>query len=400
MDATALACDVAALLSERRISNGDNRQSMNVHEQVEALQDWRARGRLAAMAWGLDAEACRRVDAATAQWRRLLKVARPATAAPDAEQVGVLLLLAYPDRLAQLRDGSEGRYLLSQGRGARLSGAWQPPYLVAAHLDAGQGEARIQMGQSLSLESIRRYGGEQRKTVDVLAWDRERAQVIAERQERFGELILDSRLLENPAPGQVLGCLLEGVRLTGLPWSLLARQLQARVCSAAQWLPTSDWPDFDDAALLDTLEDWLAPYLQGAKNLKAVAALDLHALLWARLDWQQQQRLDAAAPTHLEVPSGSKIRLEYSIGQPPVLAVKLQELFGLADTPTVAMGQVAVLLHLLSPAQRPIQVTQDLRGFWEKTYHDVRKDLRGRYPRHPWPDDPWQAVPMRGTKRR
>lgn len=400
MAAGALACDVAALLSERRINSRDGGQSMSVHEQVEALQDWRARGRLAAAAWGLDEEACRRVDAAAAQWRRLLKINPATSTPPDPEQVGVLLLSAYPDRLAQRRDGSDGRYLLSQGRGARLSGAWQPPYLVAAHLDAGQGEARIQMAQSLSLDSIRQYGAAQRYMLDVLAWDREREQVVAERQERFGELVLESRLLENPAPQQVLRCLLEGLRLSGLPWSPSARQLQARVCCAMQWLPELAWPDFDDVALLDTLELWLAPYVQGAKTLKAIAALDLHALLWARLDWQQQQRLEEMLPTHLNVPSGSKIRLEYAIDQPPVLAVKLQELFGLADTPTIAMGRVAVVLHLLSPAQRPIQVTQDLRGFWEKTYHDVRKDLRGRYPRHPWPDDPWQAVPTRGTKRR
>jgi ATP-dependent helicase HrpB len=166
------------------------------------------------------------------------------------------------------------------------------------------------------------------------------------------------------------------------------------------WFPDESWPDVSDAALTGTLADWLGPYLDGITRRAHLARLDLLAILKARLDWQQGQQLDRDAPTHLEVPSGSRLKLDYTPGESPVLAVKLQEMFGLADTPRVARGRVPVTLHLLSPARRPIQVTQDLKGFWERTYSEVKKELKGRYPKHPWPDDPWSAAPTRRAKPR
>ena len=159
-------------------------------------------------------------------------------------------------------------------------------------------------------------------------------------------------------------------------------------------------PDVSDATLTVTLDQWLPPYLDGVTRRAHLVRLDLLAILSAHLGWKQGQQLDSDAPTHLSVPSGSHLRLDYKPGESPVLAVKLQEMFGLADTPRVARGRVAVTLHLLSPARRPIQVTQDLRGFWERTYVQVRKELKGRYPKHPWPEDPWNAVPTARAKRR
>ena len=183
-----------------------------------------------------------------------------------------------------------------------------------------------------------------------------------------------------------------------LPWTDELREWQARLLSLRHWFPDEEWPDLSDASLVARLEEWLEPWLDGITRREHVQRLNLAAALRALLDYRLQARLDNAAPTHLQVPSGSRIRLRYHPGEPPVLAVKLQELFGLADTPRIADGRIAVTLHLLSPAQRPIQVTQDLRGFWERTYGEVKKELKGRYPKHPWPDDPWSATPTRRTR--
>jgi len=195
----------------------------------------------------------------------------------------------------------------------------------------------------------------------------------------------------------------EAVRASAL--ALLTRtesflQLQARVQVVRKHFPDDGWPDFSDSALLETLEDWLAPSLTGVRTAQQAGELDVAGILLNRLEYRQRTALDELAPTHLPVPSGSRIRLDYCQGDQPVLAVKLQELFGLAQTPTIAKGRVPVLLHLLSPAGRPLQVTQDLKGFWDGSYHQVKKEMKGRYPKHPWPDDPWSAPPTRRAKPR
>jgi ATP-dependent helicase HrpB len=195
--------------------------------------------------------------------------------------------------------------------------------------------------------------------------------------------------------------MLAGIRrlgLASLSWTDSMRQWQARVLTLSQWRPEEQWPDVSDEHLSATLEDWLSPYLQGISRREHLNRLNLGNILPNLLDWPQQKRLDDLAPTHIQVPSGSRLRLHYSSGEAPVLAVKLQEMFGLADTPRIAGGRVAVMLHLLSPAQRPVQITQDLKGFWENTYREVKKELKGRYPKHPWPDDPWTAIPTRRTR--
>ena len=186
--------------------------------------------------------------------------------------------------------------------------------------------------------------------------------------------------------------------LDSLPWSDELRDWRARVLSLRYWFPDDGWPDVSDGWLADHLDEWLAPWLDGITRREHLPRLDLAAALQALLDHRQRARLNALAPTHLQVPSGSRLRLRYAPGEPPVLAVKLQELFGLGDTPRIADGRIAVTLHLLSPAQRPIQVTQDLRGFWERTYAEVKKELKGRYPKHPWPDDPRTATPTRRAR--
>lgn len=400
-----LACDIAALLSERDILMGDRKRSCDFLDRIEAMRIFRARGRAGAQSSGADPNGCQRVEQAARQYHRLLQ-SRKTESTYDADTVGTLLAFAYPDRIALQRAPGDLRYLLASGRGARLpkhENKMRPASLVAASLDSGETEGTIYLAAAVELDALRDHLKTQIRTKDIIRWDPQLHRIVAQREERLGELILGSGAIPDPDTEKLRAAGLEGIRSLGieaLPWSREARDFQSRVLSLRQWLPQEDWPDLSDAALQETLEDWLGPYLDGVMRREHLNRLDLLAILKARLDWKLQQRLEEGAPTHLIVPSGSRLRLEYRPGESPVLAVKLQEMFGLADTPRVGFGKIPVTLHLLSPARRPIQVTQDLRGFWERTYAEVKKELKGRYPKHPWPDDPWKAVPTARAKRR
>jgi ATP-dependent helicase HrpB len=238
-------------------------------------------------------------------------------------------------------------------------------------------------------------------TVTHVDWDEREGCVQARRQVRLGEVVLDDEPWKEADPQAVAQALLTGIRRQGiavLPWDAASRELQARLCFMRGLEPES-WPDVSDSALLATLESWLLPYITELSRLTHLKRLDLHAILLAQLDWPAQQRLDEQAPTHLRVPSGSRVRLDYSQAT-PVLAVRLQEMFGLTETPRIAAGRVPLLLHLLSPARRPVQITQDLAAFWQGSYHDVRKELKGRYPKHHWPEDPLRAQATTRTRRK
>jgi len=413
----ALGCDLAALLSERDILRaGGVPRGTDVLDRLELMRLWRGRGEAAARAAGADPAACARVERAARQARDLLRpgvIPARVGARPDGREptpgergaVGRLLAAAYPDRIGRRQGTEGGRYRLASGRGARLPEGdplAREEYLVAASLDAGATDGRIFLAAPLAGEDLRVAAGGGIAVVETVEWDEREGAVIARVEERLGALVLGSRPVAAPDPAKVLRVLLDGIRLRGLealPWTDAARELQARVTSLRAWRPAETWPDLSDAALTEGLADWLGPYLAGMSRLAHLARLDLRAVLLDGLDWEQRRRLDEGAPVHLLVPSGARRRLAYRPGEPPVLAVKLQELFGLADTPTVCWGQVPVTLHLLSPAGRPIQVTQDLRSFWDRTYPEVRKELRGRYPKHPWPEDPWRAVPTARVKR-
>lgn len=395
----ALACDVAAVIAERdvpRTLEGERRCDFAL--RVEALRTQRSHGNAGTRHYG--------AVRAARQWRDLLGVEAQDGEAAETS-IGLLLAHAYPDRIGQRRIEGEGRYLLANGRGARLlqECAGGPPLLVAASVDGKGEEGRIFLAAPLDEGDLERHLGARLAWKDTVRWDRQTQTVLARQERRFGALVLAQRPLP-PASAQeaLVQAMVEGVRDLGveaLPWNEESRQLQARIASLRCWQPEAAWPDFTDTALLASLDEWLAPYLSGITRRDHLARLDLPAILKARLDWEQQQQLERLAPAHLAVPSGSRKRIEYSPdGAPPVLAVKLQELFGLAQTPSVADGKVAVMLHLLSPGQRPIQVTRDLRSFWDNTYPEVRKELKGRYPKHPWPDDPWNAVPTARAKAR
>lgn len=391
----ALAADVAALLEERDpLPQG---AGADLTLRVEALRRWRDgsssphRAETAVLA---------RVERLSQQWRRMLGVSADNTP-PDPHALGLLLALAYPDRLARQREGDPHRYRLSGGRGVRLEEGdllLGSPWLSVAHLDAGSEEGRIFLAAPVHPKDLEPFARE----VEVVEWDYRGGALVARRERRIGEVALSSEPLREIPEGRRVEILLEVVRSEGLgllPWSANLRQWQARVLSLRRW-NGEEWPDVSDEHLLHTLERWLAPWLGQVSRREDFAKLELASILTGLLPWPLSARLDELAPTRLEVPSGSLVRLTYSPdGSPPVLAVKLQELFGLADTPRVNAGRTPVMLHLLSPAQRPIQVTQDLRSFWNTTYPEVRKELRGRYSKHPWPEDPWNAEPTRKTKR-
>ncbi|HEX5306046.1 MAG TPA: ATP-dependent helicase C-terminal domain-containing protein, partial [Dyella sp.] len=324
---------------------------------------------------------------------------------PDSHAVGDLLAHAFPDRIA-FRDASQPlRYTLANGRGARLheqTALLGEPWLVALDLRHEARDSLILAAAPLDPRQLDRDFPAAFVRERVLRWNDARAAVEAFEEQRFGAIVLERRSVP-VQPADALPALLAAVRSRGLealPWSESARRLRGRIQALRQWMPELGLPDVSDAPLLSTLEHWLAPHLEGKRGLDALAGESLSQALAAMLDYEQRRTLDAQAPDQLTVPSGQSRRLEYAPGEPPVLAVKLQELFGLADTPRIGGGRVPVTLHLLSPAGRPIQVTQDLKGFWERTYPEVKKELKGRYPRHPWPDDPWSATPTHRAKPR
>jgi ATP-dependent helicase HrpB len=319
---------------------------------------------------------------------------------------GVLLALAYPDRIGAAR--GDGRFLLSGGRGAMFRET-QPlsrqAYLAVAELDAGEREARIFLAASLSRADIDAHLGHLLSERDVIRWDAGQRAVIARRERRLGAILLDEARLEAPDPSQVIGAMLDGVRqlgLAALPWTRAATALRERAEFARRHVQADDasWPALDDASLSAQLEDWLGPWLAGVTRRPHLDRLDLHAILGAWLGHQRLRDLERLAPRQLVVPSGSRIAIHYADPEAPHAAVRLQEVFGLKATPRLAGGKVPLTLHLLSPAQRPVQVTRDLESFWARGYAEVRKELKGRYPKHAWPDDPLSAAPTRGVRRR
>lgn len=319
----------------------------------------------------------------------------------DADFAGVLLAFAYPDRIAQKRDS--GRFLMTNGRGAVLAGQ-QPlaeqPYIVAAELAEYGADSKIFLAAPVTINQIRQYCCDQIEQEDIVVWNRETQSVQARRRERLSALVLKETPWSASDAALVTAALLDGIRQEGLsilPWTKGSRQLQERLAFLHR-IDTS-WPDISDDVLLDTIDGWLAPYVSGITGREGLDRLNLTEILKASLSWEQLRQLDELAPTHITVPSGQRIPIDYSDSEVPVLAVRLQEMFGLAETPRIAGRRIPLMLHLLSPAHRPVQVTRDLANFWRTTYFEVRKDLLGRYPKHYWPDDPMAAQATHRTKK-
>ncbi len=405
-----LACDLAAIISERDFIRGGPEcratTPCDLEDRLELLQQWRSGARHDLSAAGVDRGALRTVERLAAQLRRIAGLKCPPRGYSPADAV-LLAAVAFPDRIAMQREPGSRRYLLSSGRGAQLgprSGVGDSRFLVAVRMDGGSGaEGTIFTASSLQEHRVRELFRDVITSGRFVSWDEANGRVTARDEHRLGALVLDSRTVR-PERRDIVAAVLEQVRLRGsldlFAVTPLCRQYRARVQLLHERCGEEGWPDLSDAALLATAEEWLAPLLMTAERPERLSGIDLHAALKGMLGWKRNAALDDLAPTHLVVPSGSRIALDYIPEEGPVMAVKLQELFGLADTPTVARGRVPVLLHLLSPAGRPMQVTRDLRSFWDNVYPEVRKELKGRYPKHPWPDDPWSAVPTRLTTKR
>nr|WP_288454995.1 ATP-dependent helicase HrpB [uncultured Pseudomonas sp.] len=399
-----LACDLAALLGERDILRG---AGADLHSRLALLS---GESRAARGAQG-GVQRARQLAKQFQGYLRRVPVSEPVGDPEHGRWLGALLAFAYPDRIARQRREGGAEYRLANGRAAQFAEAdalMKHSWLVVADLGSRQGqrEERIYLAAELEPALFDSVLAEQVSSQDLLEWDEREGVLRAERQRKVGDLVLSSEALPGLDAEARTTALLGLVRRKGLallPWTPELRQWQARVMLLRgldlQTQAGSEWPDVSDAALLATLETWLAPYLGKVTRLSHFANLDLQAMLQTLLPWPLPQRLDEWAPRSIGVPSGSRIGVDYS-EHPPVLAVRLQELFGLAETPRIANGRQQVLLHLLSPARRPVQVTQDLANFWRTTYAEVKKDLKGRYPKHYWPDDPLIAEPTARAKPR
>jgi ATP-dependent helicase HrpB len=335
--------------------------------------------------------------------RRLAeRLARRRPAEATATSAGALLSLAFPDRIAQRR--GRGSYRLANGRGAVLDDADAlagAPFLVVAELDDVGDNARIRLAAAIDETELETTLGERIETAEEVRVDADSGAVQARRVRRLGALVLADEPLPRPSAAAVARALLDAIArrgVTALPWSEADRQLRARVALMRGLEPDAAWPDLGDAALDARLADWLGPFLGSVRRLDDLSTGPLHAALAAQLDHAQSRRLDAELPRELTV-NGRARAIDYT-ADAPVLAVRLQDLLGAQDTPRLASGRVALLLHLLSPAGRPLAVTADLAGFWRGAYAEVRKQMRGRYPKHPWPENPLTATPPAGDRKR
>jgi len=391
----AVACDLAALLSERDVVRFDSgRTDADMRMRLDLVQAARPKRPRVCPDATVDYSAVDRVIRTADLLRRRLGCN---AVEGDVASIGRLLAWAYPDRIARQRPAGRGNFLLANGRGAYLDPV-EPlaaeAFLIAVELDGDRRNARIYRAAACDGDFLREQFADQTRWEETVAWDPQRLVVAARRDLMLGAVTLRSEPLAAPDTHLILAALLEGIRQQGiqcLPWTKALRHWQNRVCFLRRLAEDQQsWPDVSDDGLLKCLSQWLAPYLTGLTRQRDLARIEFKKALAGMLSYQQRQLLDEMAPTHLTVPSGSRVPIDYS-GDIPVLAVRLQEMFGLTRTPAVAGGRQPLLIHLLSPAGRPVQITQDLAGFWQTGYPEVKKELKGRYPKHYWPDDPLQA---------
>ncbi len=413
------ACLIASILSEKDLYLAKIEKSYDLHERLKILRARQLSDDKKAAQHGIDLQQCKRILLTADEFFNRLKPQKrnfiDGKNSFDDNLSGVLLAFAYPDRIAKQRQLDEPRYLLSNGKGASIPVYLQHhlyEYLVIATLDAKQGEASIYLAAEITELQLQDYFADHIQQTENIEWNERQQRVEVKQTTQLGKIVLQEKIII-PENKQVLHqCLLQAIKNLGLQclsWSPQATSLRQRVQfvnlnienypGLKKQFNENKLPDFSDQTLLDTLDQWLQPYLKNENSIKQCQKLDMHTLLLNQLDWQQQQLLEKLAPERITVPSGSAIRIDYNEAETPILAVRLQEVFGLYETPAILDGHIKLMMHLLSPAHRPMQVTQDLNSFWQTTYHQVKKELRGKYKRHFWPDDPLSAPATSKTKK-
>lgn len=386
----AFACYIAALLSERDILQ--QRRQSDLQQRLDAL-------RKTPSAYRMIHQSAQHLS----QHLKLKLDPKLLNALSTQAELGFLVGLAYPDRIAQHRTGKAPRFLLSGGRGALLSeqdALADHQYLAVADLDGHPREAKIYLAAALDRAQVEELTQDQQETSHRIDTETERVKLF--KTLRYGALILKETRIKNPDPEQLQMALCQMLSQQGihkLPWSTEQKQWLARLAFAHRQTP-DDWPDLDMQTLAQTVNEWLGPFLTGRQAISEIQTETLQQALDYLLGYEKSGKLKTLVPTHIQVASGTQVRLDYTQGDLPVLAVRLQEVFGLQDTPKIYKDQVMLMMHLLSPARRPIQVTQDLQSFWKNTYHEVKKELKGRYPKHYWPENPLEAEPTARIKPR
>ncbi len=387
LETGALAADLAAILSERDLLGRE--AGADIADRLAGLRKYSVGKPLR-----------ERIKSAAQQIRGLSDIGKEDTG--DASP-GVLVALAWPDRIAQAR-GGRGRFRLSGGGGAVLpehDALSNEDFLAVATTDGASGDQRIFLAAALARGDIERYFAAHIKERDIVRWDVRAELVVANRQRRLGALILEDRPLPSPDPQAIAQAMTKGVAEMGLavlPWSDAAQSLKARLRFLRRVFPEEGWPDLSDDALLKALADWLTPYLSGMTRRSHLDRLDMLAITSNLIPYELKRRLDKLAPRHVAIPSGANIAIAYETDGDPVLRARLQEMFGLKETPRIADGRAALRVELLSPARRPLAVTQDLKSFWNNAYPQVRAEMRGRYPKHPWPEDPLSAPAIKPNR--
>lgn len=378
-----LGCDLAALLEERDPMPKDS--GIDINLRIDLLRRGRENGKLG--------NRLSRIEKIAAQYRNMLG-AEVSNEPVDAYETGLLLAYAYPERIACARIGNNAQFQLANGKIAvagHRDDLADEPWLAVAHMDARDGLGKIFMAAPLNPKDLIGMVKER----EIITWDTRKGGVIASKDLRIGNIVLKSTPITNPSEELIQKAILQALKTEGerlLDFNENFTQLQARILSLRTWNPEQKWPDVSTENLLTLAEEWLLPFMNGVKKPDDLKRIVLTEALLAWLGWDKQQLLDELAPAKLAVPSGSNIAIQYSPqGEIPVLAVRLQEVFGLADTPKVNQGKQGVVMHLLSPGFKPVQVTSDLRSFWNNTYYEVKKELQRRYPKHAWPDEPWEA---------
>ncbi len=420
LEQTYLACLLASILTEKDLFLAHAEKSYDIQNRLNILRTKQTNNNQQ----GIDVQQCKKITQTADDFLKRLKQSAKDLSLNkhfNDELAGVLLAFSYPDRIAKQRNHNKPDYLLSSGKGASIPPFLQHSlyeYLVVANLDAKKNnEAKIYFAAEITLQQLHNYFSNNMQHTETVLWNKTQERVEAKQTTNIGKIVLQEKLVTPKDKNIVLCCLIDEIKKIGLQclnWSTQAVNLKQRVqfiqlniknYSALEeqfgekQFENENLPNFSDEMLLDTLHDWLQPYLKNENSIKQIQKLDLHILLLNQLSWKQQQTVEKLAPEKINVPSGSAIKIDYSDPLKPVLAVRLQEVFGLYETPKILSGYCSLMMHLLSPARKPMQVTQDLNSFWQTTYHEVKKELRGKYKRHYWPDDPFTAQATSKTKK-